>query len=129
MQMFRSFEEIDSTKETEIILISDGANGRGSMETAMANLTTAGVVVHSIAVTGAADQRLVDISKETGGRCFAYTDKGSTSLATILNEIISGRSSTSSAVTTVCLNYKEPIRNIKNDSSLISCHPLQPLYG
>ena len=76
MQMLRSFEEIDSTKEAELILISDGANGRGSMEAAMANLKNAGVVVHSIAVTGAADQRLVDISKETGGRCFVYTDKG-----------------------------------------------------
>ena len=103
MQMLQSFEVIDSTKEAEIILISDGENIDGSMEAATARLTRAGVVVHSIAVTKNADKRLQDMSKETGGRCFAYTEKGSASLAAILNEIISGRSVTSSAVTTVCI--------------------------
>ena len=99
--MLESFIEIDSTKEAEIILISDGKNNDGSIETATANLIAAGVVVHSIAVTEEADQRLEDISRKTGGRCFSYTEGGSTSLAAIFNEIISGRSATSSAVATV----------------------------
>ena len=101
MQMLQSFKEIDSTEEAEIILISDGKNN-GDMEAATVDLKAAGVVVHSIAVTEEADQRLVDISKATGGRCFAYTESGgSASLAAILNEIISGRSATTSAVATV----------------------------
>ena len=103
--MLESFKEIDSTNEAEIILISDGENVRGSIERATANLIAGGVVVHSIAVTEEADERLEHISKGTGGRCFSYTEGGATSLAAIFNEIISGRSAAGSAVVTVCVCY------------------------
>ena len=105
MQMLQSFKEIDSTEEAEIILISDGQTG-GDMEAATADLKAAGVVVHSTAVTEYADQRLVDISRATGGRYFSYTESGgSASLAAILNEIISGGSASNSAVATVSVYY------------------------
>ena len=90
-----------------MILISDGENGSGDIDNATQSLEDAGVVVHCIAITQAADHRLEDISGRTGGRCFAYTETGSVSLSAILSEIISSgfSISSSSAVTTVYLCF------------------------
>lgn len=97
-----TFSQIDSTDESEVILISDGENGAGNLDTATQSLVDAGVVVHCIAVTQEADARLEEISKGTDGRCFAYTEAGSVSLSAVLSEIIFGGSvSSSSAATTV----------------------------
>lgn len=101
--MLISFEEITTTKGSEIILISDGKNGSGDMEEATARLVDAGVIVHSISITEAADQRLMDISEKTGGRCFAYTESRSESLTILLSEIIFGGSTTGFYAATV--NY------------------------
>lgn len=100
----KSFEIIDSTEESEVILISDGENNDGDLEQATQTLVNAGIVVHCIAVTQAADQRLQDISRRTGGRCYAYTEGGSVSLAILLSEIISGGSISGSSAAATMMN-------------------------
>lgn len=73
-----------------MILISDGKDGGGSkdLENVTQMLVDEKVVVHCIAVTDIADERLVDISNSPGGKVYAYS--GNTSLTGILSEIISG---------------------------------------
>lgn len=58
------------------------------MEIVIQMFVAENVVVHCITVTDIADQRLVDISKRTGGKVYAYN--GNTSLTALFSEIISG---------------------------------------
>ena len=89
-QVLKSFDKIDSEEGSQIILISDGNNSHGSLPDAIQNCMEAGVVVHTIAVTEGADQRMVDISDATGGRVFSYIEQSYVSLEKIVLEIISG---------------------------------------
>lgn len=71
-----------------MILISDGLDGYGGLELATQRCVNAGVVVHSISVTEAADRRLIDIATQTGGKVFFFSELGVTSLAAMLSEVI-----------------------------------------
>ena len=69
-----------------MILITDGS---GSIGNAVQECVSKGVVVHTVAVTDAADSRLLDISTRTGGKTYACSGQGSSSLAATFSEIIS----------------------------------------
>lgn len=81
---------MDSIRGSEIILISDGLDNHGGLEYATQELFDEGVVVHSISVTEAADERLVNISAQTGGRILYDSELGSFSLPAMFLELVSG---------------------------------------
>lgn len=102
----RAFKELDSIRETEIILISDGLNNDGSMEDATKHCVEAGVVVHCVLITEAADQRLIDIASETGGRIFSNSGSDFRLLAAAFSEIVSnGQAMDSKATLTVWISF------------------------
>lgn len=90
LKLLRNFSNLDSIQESEVILISDGQNNVGDLELATNDCVDAGVVVHCIAVTDAADQRLQDIAYRTRGKILFYSGLGFTSLAALFSEVISG---------------------------------------
>ena len=98
-QILQSFDKIDSLEESQIILVSDGQNGHGSLPNATQNCIEEGVVVNSIAVTQIADERMLNISDATGGRAFSYTEDGFLSLERYFLEYTSGVSSPGSSTT------------------------------
>ena len=102
----RTFKELDSIQESEIILISDGLNNDGIMEDATEHCVEAGVVVHCVLITEAADQRLIDIASETGGRIFSNSGSDFRLLAAAFSEIVSsGQTTDSKATSTVCNRF------------------------
>ena len=104
LKLLRNFKQLDSIEESEIILISDGENNGGSMEAATENSLEAGVVVHCVAITEAADQRLIDLASKTGGRMFSHSGSDFRLLAAAFSEIVSsGQTTDSKAASTVCL--------------------------
>ena len=106
LKVLRGFTLLDTTEESEIILISDGENNEGSMENATQNCVDAGVVIHSITVTEAADQVLVDLANKTRGRLLDNNAIELYSLIDVLSNIISGGPNADlKSPVMVCLNF------------------------
>ena len=106
----RTFTQLDSIKESEIILISDGENGRESMESAIQACVEAGVVVHCLALTEAADHRLIDLASATAGRMFSHSGSNFRLLAAAFVGLVSsGQTADSKATFTVCVNYTNSV--------------------
>ena len=86
----RSFQILDSIEEAEIIVISDGENNVGNLTTATQLCINTGVVVTSVTFTDTAEQTLVNISEQTGGRVLQLADNGTVTLTSVFTEIVSG---------------------------------------
>ena len=89
-KILKGFAKLDTTEETEIILISDGQNNVGTLGNVTKDFVDAGVVIHSVTVTERADQILVDLAKKTRGRSFENDAQDFHRLITVFSEIVSG---------------------------------------
>lgn len=89
-KVLKGFTRLNTTEETEIILISDGENNVGTLGDVTKILVDAGVVIHSVTVTDVADQILVDLAKKTRGHLFENNAEHLASLISMLSGIISG---------------------------------------
>lgn len=73
----------------EVLLISDGGNNEGNLDSSIQNAVDAKVVVHTIAIEQYADSRLAEISDLTGGNHLVYLEVGQISLTAVFSEVIS----------------------------------------
>ncbi|KAL3846502.1 hypothetical protein ACJMK2_017482, partial [Sinanodonta woodiana] len=78
-----------STRESEIILLTDGEE---TIEPFIANVTgeliEAGIVVHTIAVTGDAQKNLKDLAQATGGTFVTFLGDQSVTFIDVLSQVI-----------------------------------------
>ena len=90
-QILKNSSTLSSLEGSKVILISDGDNWKGDMDAALKLLNDAGIIIHTIAISQAADSRMEEMSKVTGGRYMSYNSLDSDiSLAGSFSEIISG---------------------------------------
>jgi hypothetical protein len=74
---------------SEIIVISDGGNNQGDLDSAIQNAVDESVTIHSISVSQAADIRMISMATATGGSHISYLEVGTISIASAFTEILS----------------------------------------
>ena len=90
---------------SEIIVISDGGNNIGDLDASIQNAVDAGVTIHSISVSQAADTRMITMATATGGNHISYLEVGNISIASVFTEILSsGVTSHATDAVSVCKN-------------------------
>ena len=80
-----------------MVLITDGENNVGNLDTSRANAINARVKINTLSVSQQADTVLSEIAMETGGNSYTYLETGNISFAAVLAEAFSGTTSITSA--------------------------------
>ena len=80
---------LSNPQNGQIIVISDGENTKGDITRAINNAVAEKIIIHTIAVSQAADLNLETIATQTGGTYYTYLEHGQISLADAFSEVIS----------------------------------------
>ncbi|KAH3815285.1 hypothetical protein DPMN_143807 [Dreissena polymorpha] len=79
-----------TAENAEIILMSDGQDGDAGMLASATRLASEShVIIHTVSISQAADPRMIDLAKNSGGKIYTYLDKGSISFAAVFSQVIS----------------------------------------
>ncbi|XP_053404613.1 calcium-activated chloride channel regulator 4A-like isoform X2 [Mercenaria mercenaria] len=88
---------------SEIMVISDGQGGLGA---SIENAKEANVIIHTISVSQAADERMILMATETGGIHISYLETGTITFAAAFIEILSSGVTSFATESTTLLSEK-----------------------
>ncbi|XP_053403239.1 calcium-activated chloride channel regulator 4-like [Mercenaria mercenaria] len=91
---------------SEIMVISDGQNNIGDLDASIKNAKEANVIIHTISVSQAADERMISMATETGGIHISYLETGTISFASAFIEILSSGVTSFATESTTLLSEK-----------------------
>ncbi|XP_045199670.2 calcium-activated chloride channel regulator 4A-like [Mercenaria mercenaria] len=91
---------------SEIMVISDGQNNVGDLDASIENAKEANVIIHTISVSQAADERMISMATATGGIHISYLETGTISFASVFIEILSSGVTSFATESTTILSEK-----------------------
>lgn len=83
-------EKFGDAENAVLVLVSDGENNRGNINSSLKEAVKKKVIINTIAVTQQADILLADIAQETGGKQYTYLGTGTISFIDAFSETIKG---------------------------------------
>ncbi|XP_052269111.1 calcium-activated chloride channel regulator 1-like [Dreissena polymorpha] len=79
----------NTAENAEIILMSDGVDGNAqALTNARRKAIESKVVIHTVSISQQADQRMISLARDTGGKHYTFLDKGDISFSAIFSQVI-----------------------------------------